>query len=184
MRSWHGLFSFDRRKHCELSAVLYQRRQLSRGRRCDLNVNFGSDTHSFCGDITVGCDPFLDNKVKAVPVVVLVPQASWWGWCRRRGGAAGGAGGAGAEGGAGELVGLVQKAELAELVPQAGLVVLVQKAGLVVLVQKAGLVAQMHLSPNKRENPCGVAEACYIDRGPANVWQLVQRHRERRAKEQ
>ncbi len=33
------------------------------GRRCDLNVNFGTEPHSFCGDISVGCDPFLDNPM-------------------------------------------------------------------------------------------------------------------------
>ena len=104
----------------------------------------------------------------------------------------GGAGGAGAKAGLvpqAELVGLVQKAEpvvlvqkaeLAELVPQAGLVVLVQKAGLVVLVERA--VHKCHLSPNK-ENPAALLKLVTSTEGPANVWQLVQRHR-KAAKEQ
>ncbi|MBD88921.1 MAG: hypothetical protein CL940_01100, partial [Deltaproteobacteria bacterium] len=32
------------------------------GRKCDLNVNFSSGSASFCGDITVGCDPFAPGN--------------------------------------------------------------------------------------------------------------------------
>ena len=145
------------------------------GRRCDLNVNFGTDTHSFCGDITVGCDPFLDNQVAG--------GAGGSGGAGAEGGAGGagaegGAGGAGAEGGAG---GAGAEGGAGGAGAEGGAGGAGGEGGAGGAGGAGGL--QMSSEPQQREPLRCCWKLVTSTERPANVWRRVRKRRGRRVKD-